>query len=120
MVREILHTVDFIEEEEYLTEDYPMPIRAYDAPVPIPTPDEGEILTFGWHEIDGEEPDIVDMEDTYHSDGPVDYVRSEAYRVLSIDYHYHHNYQRGSDNKVAIDRIEIGTKVIVEKEATPA
>lgn len=114
MTDEVLHTVEFIEREEYIEEEYPSSLYSVSARADIPLPRVGEVITYLWFEEGGERVDKVDIHESGQSSSDVEYERSQEYKVLDLDHNYHRNRQTGSDGTLTVDRIEVGTTVIVE------
>jgi hypothetical protein len=114
MSDDILHTIDFVEQEEYQTEKYPDYVFSTSGTMSLPVPSEGELVSFGWHTEDGERVERVDLHAAGHSSSNVGYERSETYEVVSVENHYHMA-QKTSDGKLAVNRNEVSTTVVVTK-----
>jgi hypothetical protein len=119
MTDEILHTVEFVERNEYTNfhndDDKNVMDHVYSitARTQIPLPDNGNVVTFGWYEDEesGEKVERVDFDRT-----GVDYHRTVEYRVVWIDNHYHHQRTESmSGDGLAANEIELNTTVIIEE-----
>lgn len=110
---ETLHTVDFVEQEEYETEDHPEHIASYDSYTPIPVPCVDERVTFGFFEDeDGERHQTVYREaDSTETD--YEYVETQEYIVVDVITHYHYSERRYGDGGMIQNRNEVGTLVVV-------
>lgn len=114
MTDDLLHVLEFVEREEYITEDYPTPVESYTSGTELPVPTKGDVIDFGWWEKDGERVDEIDMEDNTSTDSDAEYTKSEQrYRAVDIDWHFHQNRTRSGPQSLATDRFEINTTVIV-------
>lgn len=109
----LLHSLDFIREEEWLGEDYPEIEQSYSYNQEFPTPNIGEIVEFGWYEEDGEERQRLGYAEEQRS-GNIDYTRSEEFRVVEVKTHYHY-LERKTDqsNSLSSMRNEVSSKIII-------
>lgn len=112
MTKELLHSLEFIDQAEYIDADYPSDVYTIQAPTDIPVPRKGETVEFGWHESDGERVERVHYNATYTGDA--EYVRSKLYTVVDVKHHYHHARHTDDSGSLVTDRIEVGTEVIVQ------
>lgn len=118
MTDKILHVIQFVEQEEYEHEEYPEYVYTATGHVTLPEPNEGDIVSFGWHTEDGERVDRVDMQDASRSTSDVGYERSVAYEIVGVERHYHHSRQTGQDGRLVTNRNEITTTVLMTEVDT--
>lgn len=113
MTDDTLHTIDFVERDDYLSDDYPDPVLSLTAQTRLPLPAEGDHLTLGWYEDEtGERVGTVNFRQP-SSDEPPDYITSDEYRVAARDHHYHHARHDTDDGGVITDRIEVGVTIVL-------
>jgi len=112
MTKDILHTLDFVEKDEYEQEKYPEYVFTTTSDVALPIPSEGELVSFGWHTENGERVERVDLHEAGRSSSDVGYERSQTYKVVNVENHYHMA-QQTADGKLAVNRNEVGTTVII-------
>lgn len=110
MTDKTLTVVDFVTREQYIEEECPELVESYTATSNIPIPRYGEHIDFGWHEQGGER-----IERVHFTNRDVEYVKSQTYKVLDIDRHYHQSVKTNDSGSVVEDRIECNVTVIVSE-----
>lgn len=109
-------TTPLIELEFFLNREYgsgrPDPVFTTQSDRTLPIPSEGECVTFG--RVYGEDGEELDR--WHYMGSSTDYERSERYRVMAVEYHYHNARETDDAGNFVTRRPEVGVDIIIERE----